>query len=171
MCIIRRIVQQMTDKGYKVVDNYLKELDFEILKAYIFCEEMPWYYNKKITFDDEDSKFYYYVHLLYMNNKPNSNHFHDVIKFFDFYNCLYRVKINSYPNQGQFVEHSMHYDYKFEHKGALYSLNSCDGYTKIGNDRIESVENRMIFFDPTKLHASTNTTDDLRRVNINFNYI
>ena len=36
--------------------------------------------------------------------------------------------------------------------------------------KVDSVENRMIFFDPTKPHASTNTTDQVRRVNIVFNY-
>ena len=36
--------------------------------------------------------------------------------------------------------------------------------------KINSVENRMIFFDPNKEHASTNTTDENKRVNINFNY-
>ena len=40
----------------------------------------------------------------------------------------------------------------------------------IDDDKIKSVANRMIFFDPTKPHASTNTTNKDRRVNINFNY-
>ena len=37
-------------------------------------------------------------------------------------------------------------------------------------NKIESIENRMILFDASRLHTSTNTTNVNRRVNINFNY-
>ena len=47
-----------------------------------------------------------------------------------------RAKANLYLNQGLGVkEHASHTDYPFEHKGA-YSLNTCDGYTKIGDEKI-----------------------------------
>ena len=76
-----------------------------------------------------------------------------------------------YPYQGEFIEHPMHTDFEFKHKAALFSLNDCDGYTKFEDGKIvESVSNRMIFFNPTKQHCSTNTTNTDRRVNINFNY-
>jgi len=65
----------------------------------------------------------------------------------------------------------MHQDYEWEHKGALLSLNTCDGYTRFETgEKIDSVANRIIFFDPSIRHTSTNTTNDKRRININFNY-
>jgi len=176
MCTIQRIVQQMTDNKYKVIDNYLSHDDFNTLKDIIFNTEFPWFHNENIVTDDELLKnsngipFYYQVHLIYQDNKPNSTFYDSIMKYFDFALSLYRVKVNYYPNQGQFIEHSYHADFDFPHRGALFSLNTCDGYTLIGDDKVDSVENRMIFFDPTKPHASTNTTDQVRRVNINFNY-
>ena len=158
-------------KSYKVVANYLKDEDFTFIKNQFFGDEFAWYHNSNITnYGETIGNFYYQIHILYDNNRPNSNYFDPIIEKFDFFNGLFRVKVNMYPNQGKFIEHPLHKDYEFEHKGALFCLNNCDGYTKIDDDKIKSVANRMIFFDPTKPHASTNTTNKDRRVNINFNY-
>ena len=156
----------------KVIENYLNDADFEFIKSLVFDNDFPWFYKKDIAYhEEESSNFYYQVHLLYTDNHPNSPHYDRIIHYFDFYKCLYRVKINMYPNQGEFIEHPMHTDFEFKHKAALFSLNDCDGYTKFEDGSIvESVANRMIFFDPTKKHCSTNTMNTDRRVNINFNY-
>ncbi len=59
-------------------------------------------------------------------------------------------------------------------KACLFGINTCDGYTKIDDGKesvkIDSKANRAILFDSTIPHCSTNTTNDTRRVNINFNY-
>ena len=75
MCTIQRIVHQMTDNKYKVIDNYLSDDDFKTLKDIIFNTEFPWYHNENIVTDDELLKdlngipFYYQVHLIYQDNK------------------------------------------------------------------------------------------------------
>ena len=43
---------------------------------------------------------------------------------------LLRIKINFYPNTHEVVEHTSHIDYDFSHTAAIFSLNTCDGYTK-----------------------------------------
>ena len=69
-------------------------------------------------------------------------------------------------------EHSEHSDYPFSHKGALFSLNTCDGYTKFNDGtKVESVANRIIFFDASKNHQSTTTSNAKLRYNINFNFL
>ena len=109
----------MTDKKYKVIDNYLSHDDFKKLKDIIFNTEFPWYHNENIVTDDEllkDSNgipFYYQVHLIYQDNKPNSTFYDSIMKYFDFALSLYRVKVNYYPNQGQFIEDSYHADFDF----------------------------------------------------------
>ena len=56
--------------------------------------------------------------------------------------------------------------------GCVFSLNTCNGYTRIGDDvKIDSVANRAIIFDPNIDHSSSSTTNETRRVNINFNYL
>jgi hypothetical protein len=77
-----------------------------------------------------------------------------------------------YINQGiGVVEHSEHKDYEFSHFGGLFSINTCDGYTRIGDEKIPSVANRMILFDPSVPHTSTSTSDSKYRMNINMNMI
>ena len=156
----------------KVIENYLNDQDFDFIKTVVFDKEFPWFYEKDVAYEEKvSSNFYYQVHLLYTDDHPNSLFYDRIIHYFDFYKCLYRVKINMYPNQGEFIEHPMHTDFEFKHKAALFSLNDCDGYTKFEDGSIvESVANRLILFDPTKQHCSTNTTNTERRVNINFNY-
>ena len=84
---------------------------------------------------------------------------------------LIRVKLNSYAKEDKLVEHELHTDYDYSNNGAVLSINTCDGYTKLEDGtKIESVANRMLFFDASKPHCSTNTTNKTRRVNINFNY-
>ena len=81
------------------------------------------------------------------------------------------MKINAYPYTEEVHEHNNHIDYSFKHNAAIFSLNTCDGYTKLKNGKkIESVENRLLKFDPSIEHCSTTTTNDLARFNININY-
>ena len=62
----------------------------------------------------------------------------------------------------------IHFDWN--HNGGVFSLNTCDGFTVIDGEEIPSVANRMLFFDPSIMHHSTNCTNDPCRMNINFNY-
>ena len=76
-----------------------------------------------------------------------------------------------YPNTEKVHEHGEHADYSWKHKTALFSLNTCDGYTKLEDGtKIDSVANRMLLFDASTPHTSSTCTDQPVRVNINFNY-
>jgi hypothetical protein len=84
---------------------------------------------------------------------------------------LDRIKINFYPNTSELHEHDMHRDYAHTHKGALLSLNTCDGYTKLEDGiKYPSVANTLLKFDTGKKHCSTTTTNAIGRFNININY-
>ena len=76
-----------------------------------------------------------------------------------------------YPNTETLKEHGMHTDYNYPHKASILYINTCDGYTKFEDGtKIDSVANRMLIFDGSKLHTSSTTTDQPVRMNINFNY-
>ena len=85
---------------------------------------------------------------------------------------LIRIKINFYPNTTELYEHTYHIDYDYSHKGALLSLNTCDGYTKIRetDTKYPSIANTLLQFDASKEHCSTTTTNAIGRFNININY-
>ena len=85
---------------------------------------------------------------------------------------LIRIKINAYPYTNIVKEHKDHIDSDFKHTGAVFSLNTCDGFTKFSDGtKVESVANRIVFFDASKFHHSTTTSNAKLRYNINFNFL
>ena len=88
------------------------------------------------------------------------------------FRSLLRIKGNFYPHTETLREHAPHTDYKFSHTGALYSLNTCDGFTKLyDGTKVDSVANRILIFDASTSHNSSTTTTSAGRFNINFNFL
>lgn len=162
---------------FKVIDNYLPEEDFKIIQG-IFYEDIigfPWYFGNKVN-DNQlvTSRDHYFHHTVY-HRTVNSEYYNSVLPLlqsFDDLRALIRVKMNCYPSNDNLTEHAMHVDYTFPHQAAVFSINNCDGYTKFHDGTIvESVANRIVFFDGSLPHCSTNCTDVTARFNINFNYL
>lgn len=61
---------------------------------------------------------------------------------------LIRIKVNFYPRTEEMKIHAAHKDYPFDHNGALFYVNSCDGYTVLEDGtKIESIANRVLVFN------------------------
>ena len=85
---------------------------------------------------------------------------------------LLRIKSNFYPHTPILQEHLPHVDYDYHSYGAVFSLNTCDGFTRLGDSiKIDSVENRIVIFDASMQHNSTTTSTARGRFNINFNWL
>ena len=160
---------------YKIIDNFLDKVSFKHIKDFVLAETFRWFLSKKIANKNEkdrDNALYFY-HLIYKDNAPYSNIMkliHPIIKKLDV-KALIRIKINLYPNQDKFIIHTPHTDYPYKHKGAIFYINTNNGYTLLENKiKIKSVANRLLLFNPSKKHSSTSCTDKRRRVNINFNF-
>ena len=159
----------------KIVDNFLPiDIFRDIQKK---AMELPYFYTPNITFENfahiEEKFNFYLTHVVYDNNVPNSPFFKDMQVIIDKMGedlFLKRIKINFYPRTERLIIHDKHRDNKKSHKGAIFSLNTCNGGTYVGDKFIASVENRMLFFDPSQFHSSTTCTDKHARFNINFNY-
>ena len=166
---------------YKVIDNFLDEKYFDSLVTLFTDKEkrgnsiMPWYFNSSISDEDVvEDKLFYMTHMLYTDNMPMSSHYEKIIPLLEKLDttCLIRAKANFFPNTHTLHEHAMHVDMDFSHSGAILSLNTCDGYTKLEDGtKINSVANRMLLFDPSEEHCSTTTTNVSARINININYL
>ena len=76
-----------------------------------------------------------------------------------------------YPSTENLLEHAPHQDFSFNNKSALYYINTNDGYTQIGDIKVDSIKNRMVVFDGSREHYSTNCTNTQVRVTINFNFL
>ena len=174
--------------SYKVIDNFLEEGDFKTLQSLILGSRDNANFNWNIITDvahhanangfneqkEEQLWNWYGIHPVYVNEIPLSPHYNYITQLF----CnklevksLLRIKINFYPHTAEVKEHDPHQDYTNPHFGALFSLNTCNGYTKLSNgDKINSVANRVLLFDPSEYHNSTTTSDQKGSYNINFNW-
>jgi hypothetical protein len=161
--------------NYKVIDDFLPEKEFLTIKDLLFSNNLPWFYYPNISFNEHSkNNLFYLVHIFYFNSRINSDFFDNIKIILDKINPqkLLRVKANMYPNQGIQDLNEMHVDYDYSHKGAIFSINTCNGGTILENGtRIPSLANRILFFDPGKPHDSYNCTDTKNRVNININYL
>jgi hypothetical protein len=161
---------------YKVIDNFLPKNNLNIIKNLLLGNNFNWFYHPDVNYKDKESEnmIFYFSHLFYKNYIPLSPFFdlinQNLLSFIDI-KSLIRVKSNLYPNQHSKKTNGFHVDYEFQHKGAIFYINTNNGKT-ILNDKIkiESVENRILFFDPSIKHDSENCTDQKVRVNININY-
>ena len=172
----------------KIFDNFLSYDNFEQLKTNICSVNFPWFYQSELNpigFDDvvayrndDDHQWdWYHTHNLYNNDKITSEFFEPVynmiipkIREVSEYHSLMRIKVNSYPNTKIINEHDQHSDYQFSSYGGILALNTCNGFTVLGDTKVPSIANQALLFDPSIDHNSTTCTDKQARININFNY-
>jgi len=161
---------------YEVIDNFLPEKEFSILYDTITSTDFPWYYQANTIFANEDSnreKIYYFTHLVVVDsniNSPYFEYFKEIITILDVKNIM-RIKINLTPSTPKVIKENEHQDYNFTHKGALLYLNTNNGPTVLEDGtKIDSIRNRLLKFDPSRLHSASRCSDQKVRLNINFNY-
>ena len=183
---------------YKIIDNALDVESFNNLQAWISSNAFPWFHHGQVAYDedeelsqDEDEEYlnlrklaltksqkeynFALVHMIYNDGKMWCGQ-----ETWDMLSPLLRLtkveeliraKVNYYPKTSEIVHHKDHTDWRFEHKGALFYLNDCDGLTVLEDGtEVESIANRLLLFDSSKPHHSTTTTNADRRLNINVNY-
>ena len=159
---------------FEVIDDALSKKDFDEIKTTMMHHSFPWHVVRQVASqDDLIGDIFYMTHVFYELDIPKSPYFdllRPLLKKIK-PSALLRIKANFYPNQNDFVEHGMHIDHESS-LGAILYLNDNNGYTKLKNEnvKIESKENRLLLFDSSQMHCSTNCTDDFARLNINVNY-
>ena len=158
---------------YKVIDNFLDKEYFDRLVTFFIGDGIPWYFTETVA-DHVENNLFYMTHLFYIANLPKSEYYNIIVPLLEKLDtkCLIRVKANFYPNTERLHEHPKHVDYPYSHSGAILSLNTCDGYTKLKDGtKIDSIANRVLLFDSSEEHGSTTTTNVNARINLNINYI
>ena len=178
---MKRDYMYISQSSYEVIDNFLPQKEFQEIQSSIMNNYSSpyWVYTPNVSGigdgDISDNwKYFYMTHVVYnhgMNSSPLFEKMIPILKELDV-KALIRIKCNMYPNSEKVHVHEMHCDEPFSHNGAIFSINTCNGYTKLedGQTKIDSVANRVLLFDPSKPHCSTTTSDTTVRMNINFNY-
>ena len=169
----------------KTIQDFLPKQSFNRLSQIIFAPTFSWYLTTSVASpylkSKENSKLFYMSHLVYEKEKyvkvnPNDQTIIDLLleKLAPEEGNLQliRMKINFYPNTTELHEHDYHRDFEYSHMGAILSLNTCDGYTKIRetDTKYYSWANTLLSFNPSEDHCSTTTTNAVGRFNININY-
>jgi len=161
---------------FKVVDNYLAASDFSVLKETMVSEFFPWHFVTKSNHTSTDRFDYHMGHAFYVpdnGGKINSGNFNVVIPVIEKIkvNSLIRVKANLKFVTNKIIKSEPHIDQeRFDCKVAIFYVNTNNGYTMIGDKKVNSVENRIVFFNSKLKHYGTSCTDQQTRIVINFNY-
>jgi len=163
---------------YVVYDNFLKADEFGMLKGYLGPDgAFPWKLGSRINNNDQRNNDMYFATNIYHAYSGWSDHLDT--KIFEAISsklhieALFRIKANMYfpSTTGKVVQHAPHVDADFHHQGALFFLTTCNAPTTMADGTaIESVENRLLLFDPVTNHSSSSPTDTPFRQTINFNY-
>ena len=159
---------------YKIIDNALPQEAFENIKNNILNPHFPWNLATEVAYQKGGSiqSAYYFMHLFWDRYKAEvqSQMFAPLLNLMDCH-ALIRIKANCYPSTPEIIKHGKHIDYSFPHKGAIFYVNTNNGLTILDDEtEVESIENRLLLFDSSKMHTSTTCTDAKCRINVNFNY-
>ena len=161
----------------RIIDDFLFSTDFnDIQNKLVNDPSFPWNFSISTEHYGEWNEMspFQFVHLLYRNCTPVSDHFKFLNPILAILNprALIRAKINLTTRSENIIESTFHTDQPFDHKVAIFYLNTNDGYTLFEDGtKIESVANRIVLFDGNTKHLGTNCTDKQRRVVLNIDYL
>ena len=169
----------------KIIDNFLTDNDFNLLVSNTVGRNDGHQVQFRVVSNVEnfgaieENWSWYMINMLYSTDTPQNEICGKIYEMFvpkfkklANFKTMIRIKMNAYPYTNVVKEHKEHIDFNYEHIGAAFSLNTCDGYTKFSDGtKVESVANRIVFFDASKYHQSTTTSNAKLRYNINFNFL
>ena len=112
----------------KIIDNYLPEESFLKIQKTLMSPDFAYYFNSTVA-DETDTGNFYFTHTIYDKNLVNSNYFYTLEPLLNKLDTMFlrRVKVNCYTRSEKIIKHKSHQDYEMSHKGAIYSLNTCNG--------------------------------------------
>lgn len=163
----------------RIVDNYLDPEVFLALSTAIMSPTFPWE-NCQIL-KDPPANFppecnQQYVHGFYLQNAKRvyRSHHLGLIQPLVAHigpRRLIKVKVNATKRQSKQVAYASHTDTQQpDATTAVLYLNTNNGYTLFEDGRkVESVANRMVFFDAALPHSGVHCTDADRRLVLNIN--
>ena len=156
----------------KIIDNYLPDSEHLKLKEVIESNNFPWFYNDGKVSPSDRLFDYQFFHNFYKDNNVSSELFYLLNPIIEKIKplSLIRIKANCNPISHKLVVFDKHVDQFFNSKAAVYYVNDNNGYTMIGDKKIISKSNRIVFFDADTKHYGTNSTNYNNRIVINFNY-
>ena len=136
--------------------------------------KFPWNFsNFKTSIDKVELNEFQFTHLFY-DSQITSPYFNMMQPFIDKIKPkqLYKIKANLNVYNNILKEYDQHVDIKnLNGTTAIFYLNTNNGYTKVGNKKIMSEANKIVFFNSDTKHQGTNCTNSNYRIVVNINYV
>ena len=163
------------DNQIQIFDDYLNETDFKKIRDMLLTPyNFPYYFNDCKVFEgDNDPQF---THIFYNYHNINSDFYSELNCIIEKINpvSLMKIKANLQLKDTEIRTTAMHKDYSNpldnQKTGILY-VNTNNGKTIFEDgEEVDSVENRMVIFPASRMHAGTTHTDAMYRCVINFNW-
>ena len=156
---------------FNIHKNFLEQETLQNIKKEI--KGMHWFFLN-FTADKNDKSNFLFYHLIFENNKVQSNRYFNTILMPILgklnFKYLHRAKLNLYTKKDKQIKTNYHIDCDIEHTVALFSLNTNNGYTEFEDGKkIKSEENNLIIFPGHLKHRSVNQTNENVRLNLNIN--
>jgi|TARA_R100001163_G_C4970708_1_gene130705 hypothetical protein len=151
--------------------NFLDLKDYQQIKEAISSGEFPWYFNETSLITDKNSPFQF-VHV-FLNNGMASNTVSILNPLLSKLKALtfLKIKANLNTRTHKIIETGEHVDADDRFTSAVFFLNECNGYCKIGNKKIKSEDNKILIFKSNEKHTGSTCTDSKRRMLINVVYV
>jgi len=121
----------------KIINNFLKETEFNKIKLGITDQFFPWYLQDGVvTPKDNHTQFChtFYAPKLYVNS-PYFNLIVPILEKLKI-KSLIRIKANLICKNSKIIEHGYHTDFDYNNTTAIFYINTNNGYTKFKNKKI-----------------------------------
>jgi len=155
----------------KIIPNFLNNFTFKKMQDLAFSGRIPLYYNANVGTHKDITDFMFTHHFIGDYGKSDYAQQFITPLLDKLGKECFRAKLNCFTKKCEFIHTAFHTDADFPHTVALFSLNTCNGYTYFEHNKqkVKSIENQMIIFDGKLRHCSVSQTDTNLRLNININ--
>ncbi len=160
-----------------IYQDFLPKDHFADLQKLFMTNMIPWFFSDHVV---STEKHFMFSHVFMEDGNLLSNQYFEPVRGMLFpmqqkldFIGVSRIRAVLYTNQGRDITHPTHVDIPLDSGVAdkfrigIFHVNTCNGKTVIGNQKIESVENQLIILD-NEPHYGTVQTDTDTRVVINF---
>ena len=164
----------------QVIDNFLKDEHFAPIAEYSLGTGCPWSFNEGILTPSVPKDSWQLVHTFYAgpHMSPALELMYPLIEKIDPH-VLLRIKSNLLPKSSLLtVTKPYHEDWKgltdqgIPYMTGILYVNTCNGYTEFEDGtKVDSVANRFVTFPGKTYHGGSTTTNNIKRVVINVNWI
>ena len=153
----------------KVIDDFVDVNTQQEIENHLLGNTFSWSYCRRIVSTDVNSRSQL-VHMFYNYGFEQSNCRPIMPLLATLHACaLIKIKANLQLRTEVCYSNKPHIDHKFPNAlTGIYYVNDNDGYTVVGETKVESKRGRIVIFPSDTYHYGTSSHQDRCVININY---